>query len=156
MARKRDYRAEYARRVALAKQRGFKNYYDQRRKIEKGETRAIQPSRLRRRSVIEVQTKAFDIFGTQWADSIDIRETRIDMAQKWSDWYSRHWSTKFDAERARQDPKYLDVYMQAFVLVVTDGPKSHHFGWDEYQREWFVDYMKYYEAEEYDDHYTNS
>jgi hypothetical protein len=149
----RDYRAEYKRRVALAQQRGHRNYYEQRRKIETGETPALQPARLRRRDVIEKQQR-FERLLPDWL-TVNVQDARIDMAQNWSDWYSRHWSTRFDADRARNDPHYLNVYMQAFVMQISSGPASHRLTFDEYRREWFVNIMEYFSVEEYDDRYLN-
>lgn len=154
----RDYKAEYRRRVELAQSRGFKNYSQQRRKIENGEVRALQPSRLRNRRTIEVQDRHFGIFGSQkkqdgWFDAGTVQDARIEMAQGWSDWYSRHWSTKFDAERARHDERYLTVYMQAFVLAPHSDKNVHHFDRDPWLYEWMVDIQGYMEADTYDDRY---
>lgn len=160
-SRKRDYKAEYARRQALAKERGFKSYGEQRRKIERGETRAIAPSRLRSRKTIENQNKNWSIFAEQPArnpvqeffDSFSVRDARIDMASRWSDFYSRSEATKFDPERARRDERYLTVYMQAFVLADHSDRNVHDFDGSDWQREWFVDQIEYFEAEEYDNRY---
>lgn len=157
MARKRDYAAEYKRRQELARKRGFKSYAQQRRAIERGTFKSLAPGRLKRKDVIERQVAKFDIFAERdWFASFDVTDARIDMAQKWSDWYSQHWSTKFDAERARNDPHYLDVYMQSFVLVAQDRESSHRFTWDEYRREWFTDIMGYLDVDQYDDRYKDS
>lgn len=157
----RDYKAEYSRRVELARSRGFSSLYQQRRKIENGEIRALQPSRLKRRDVIERQDKHFRIFGSKekqdnWFDSFSVQDARIDMAQKWSDWYSRHWSTKFDADRAKHDEHYLTVYMQAFVLAPHHDKNVHDFDGGRWQREWFVDIQGYLEADSFDDRYGDS
>jgi hypothetical protein len=158
--KKRDYKAEYARRVALAKERGFSNYYQQRRKIESGQVPAINPNRLRKRSTIEAQEK-FPTRGkaktqAEWWESVNIQDARIDMARRWSDWYSRDYTTQFDADRAKHDERYLTVYMQAFVLAPHSDSNVHHLDGDTWQYEWFVDLNGFYDAEEFEDKYPPS
>jgi hypothetical protein len=160
----RDYAAEYRRRNELAKQRGHTNYAQQRRKIERGQIRAIAPTRLRSRKTIEAQDAVYGLFGTQqldkdterWLSTVDVQDVRIDMAQRWSDWYSRHWSTEFDAKRAAKDEHYLTVYMQGFVLSQDKDKNAHHFDGSRWQHEWFVDITGYLEADDYADRYGDS
>lgn len=155
--KKRDYKAEYARRQALARERGFVSYHAQRRKIETGQVPAIAPNRLRKRSTIEAQEK-FPTRGlpkdvAEWWKNFDVQDARIDMAKRWSDWYSRHWSTQFDADRAKHDERYLTVYMQAFVLAPHEDGNVHDFDGSSWQYEWFVEIVGYMEADTYDDKY---
>ena len=134
--RKRDYAAEYQRRQALAKSRGFASYGKQRRAIERGKIRAIAPTRVRKRSTIEAQEKLGGLFGA----ALDVTKYRIDAAEAWQQHYSHARSTSLDRTRYGERG-YLDTYNAAFLLNTKDRAKGFHSlsGTPE-QHRWFVEY----------------
>lgn len=165
MKRNRDYKAEYQRRNELAKARGYKSYGQQRYRIETGDAPAINPRRLRSQRTIDNQVRKQRILSNagpfndelpwpDWFGEKDLKATRIEFAQDWSDFYSRHWSTEFDAERAEDDEHYLETYMNTFVHL--SYLESHHLKRSESHYEWFVNIMHYMEADTYDRRYAES
>lgn len=136
MARKRDYKAEYQRRQALAQTRGFKTYGKQRYAIEKGRAKAIAPTRIRKRSTIEAQERLGGLFGRE----VDVTKYRIDAAEAWQQRYSHARSTSLNPSRY-SEPGYLDTYNAAFLLNTKDRAAGFHaLSGTEAQHRWFVEY----------------
>lgn len=111
MAKKRDYKAEYARRNALAKKRGFSSYSQQRRAIERGKIPAIQPHRVRSKKTLDAQEKSFGILGRK-----TVKDFRIEAGVAWSERNARSNRLKFDPVRAKKDDAYLSAYLGATVM----------------------------------------
>ncbi len=158
MPRKRDYKAEYNRRIERAQSRGFTNYYDQRSKIERGIAPAISPGRLRKRETIERQEQRFGpVIGGKQSDfftRLDPTKYRIEMAKSWADYHGRsEATTQFDPERAKRDPDYLETYLQGIVMPALTAEKTHHFERSEHNRRWLVDITGWMTDEEYDERY---
>lgn len=146
MARRpRDYAAEYARRQALAKQRGFASYGTQRRAIEKGEIPAIEPTRLRKRSTIEAQEIGRGFIGVpslkgEGLTSYEgIQAFRMEMALRWEETHSRSHYSEFDREKARNDPEYLNEYMAAWVMPSIYKDNTHDVDPSEYLHDYMID-----------------
>lgn len=153
MARKkRDYKAEYARRNALAQKRGFKSYNAQRKAIEKGRFPAIAPGRIRSRKTLDAQTN-YSIVKVFGRSELDIR---IEASLAWSERNARTETMKFDEARARKEPDYERTYFSATVMqfgateldesTLVNSPELQHL---------LVDLMDIYEPEEYDEKYKN-
>lgn len=157
MGKKRDYKAEYARRDFLAKARGFDTYAAQRRAIEKGEVPALAPSRIRSKRTADAQQVWASRPRSLWelAQTAEGRkEINIDRAIRWSRMNARSDVLRFDPERAKTDDRYLTVYINAFVAPTEGHPElAHHFEGTDWQEEYFVEIMEYYEAEEFDEKY---
>lgn len=154
MARKqRDYKAEYARRQALARERGFKSYAQQRREIEKGDYPALAPTRLRKASTIRNQEeKGTGFLGRTLAN---LKDHRIEAAQRWSDMRARTKSMEFDAKRARRDPEYLNAYTAATVLDMAhpDTKMQAKLSANEHSKHLLVDVLGLMTADEYETRY---
>lgn len=151
----RDYKAEYARRQSLAKERGYKSYGQQRRLIEKGIAPAIQPTRLRSARTIRNQEESGAGFLFRATGFRTINDYRIDAAQRWSDMRSRRDVTKFDADRARRDPEYLDAYSQALVSDAgnPDVKFQTRLSYNDYTKHYLVDVMHAMTEDEYEARY---
>src|SRR6478609_5965605 len=97
MARKpRDYKAEERRRNELARQRGFTNRYQQRRKIETGAVPALAPKRVRSERTKQAQAQRIrpprngaKIDDSRWV----INGTQISRVQRAEDWSAMHGGT---------------------------------------------------------------
>jgi hypothetical protein len=113
MRKPRDYKAEYAARQALAYERGFTSYYDQRTQIEKGTAPARSLSRVRTKRTYDAQQR---FNGLSWEQKVNQRELTIELAQRWSNYQSRNKMSKFDVKLAATMPGYLDAYISAFPL----------------------------------------
>lgn len=149
MAKKRDYRAEYARRNALAKERGFSSYSQQRRAIETGKTRAIQPNRLRSKKTIEAQLALTPVFGGK-----SVKDWRIESAVGWSERNARTNRMKFDPVRARNDDAYLDAYTKVTVLqIAPKGEDESTLVAGDDLRHLLVDILNIMDDKEYDSRY---
>ena len=146
-AKKRDYRAEYARRKALAQERGFSGYAAQRKAIERGKYPAIAPHRVRTKRTSDAQAK-LGLFGR------NIKAMRIEAAQVWSDRNARANTMKFDAERARTDEDYLSTYLGATVMMTgrTEMDESTLIPSDDL-RHLLVDVLEVFDLDEYDQKY---
>lgn len=150
MRQPRDYKAEYAKRNALAKSRGFKSYGQQRRAIEKGTVRAIAPGRVRSKRTLDAQ-QAFSF--REIIPGFDLQETRIESAQRWSDRNARSNLIKFDAKRARKDKEYLDRYMVALVLSPERTEHYRRLTPSPALKSFLVDFMHIIQANEYETRY---
>ena len=109
--------------------RGYESYNDYRRKMERGEARAVRPDRLTSRRSIESQEQRGGIFGAALSETefrSSVREQRIESALRWSNWHSRSKDLAFSPERARKDEDYLNSYMQA--LVMDFNPRIPNYG----------------------------
>lgn len=148
--KQRNYKAEYARRVALAQDRGFRNYADQRRKIETGRAQAIAPARIRTKRTLDAQQSWQAL---PWERKVNQKEIRIQMAQEWSRVYSRTKVIRFDAQLARRDDEYLQSYMRTFVLGDHEDQNINHFSDSFDLKHYLVDVMEYMTEDEYERRY---
>lgn len=170
MAKKRDYKAEYARRQQLARERGHESYGKQRGKIERGEIASLAPKRLRSKRTRRNQVKWY-------ARSLDIatEETR-GAAPEFMELYGKHVATLTREERARDwsnnfaqtelaqympvhakelgltKREYTDLYLAAFVVGDQRYANARYDGSDALAV-WFVDLNEYFTQEEYDGKY---
>lgn len=138
--RKRDYRAEEARRNELARQRGFATRAQQRGKIERGEIRAIQPKRVRAAKTVRAQkawtarakslVSSFGDMGpdfevTDYLKGIDFKFLEPgERCIEWSNLHAANNIVKFDPDNRPEGvslERYTDVYFRAFV----DGPEAY-------------------------------
>lgn len=150
MRKARNYKAEYQRRQQLARDRGFRTYGQQRHAIETGRARAIAPARVRTKRTLDAQQK----YGIPaWMQKVNPLQARIDIAQAWSDKYSRSTETEFSELQARKDPDYLRLYLAAFVYSPKLAPWYKRLTPSEDLRKFFVEYMHIYESDEYESRY---
>lgn len=163
MARKaRDYKAEEARRNALARQRGFTSRGQQRRAIETGKAPAIAPRRLRKPTTIEAQkfrlgvdTGGIERKATELPAFGD-RVSPEDRAQDWSDIYARSSAAQYnpdDRPKGMSKRAYTNAYLAAFVRGDERYVNVRHAGGSEALRHWFVDIAGYMTADEYESRY---
>lgn len=116
--RVRDYKAEYARRQALARERGHRSYGEQRRKIERGEIPPIQPSRIRGKTRAAWFAALMD--SPQRADQhLFVRREIIADCEEWSRLHAMSDRAKFRRKRALKDQDYLMTYYRAFIMNTT-------------------------------------
>lgn len=153
MARKaRDYKAEYARRNALAKERGFNGYSQYRRKYERGEVRAVAPHRIRSKRTAEAQQNVID-YETELG-----KISREQQCRDWSNYAAKTWMAKFRPHEAKRRgltrAQYIDAYYNAFVGEGAYA-KSRYRGGNEALRYWFVDVLQCFSADEYDARYVS-
>lgn len=178
MARKaRDYKAEYARRNALAKERGFKGYADQRKQMETGQVKFLQQNRLsNRRSIAankswiareakRAQQTINDFFRDAEKPAEVTYESAIrnlELTAMAIDWSNLHAATdiaEYHPERAADLGVTVDEYTQAYLEAFAGfGGETYYEvrrrGGSDALRYWFVELNDYYEAAEYDDRYT--
>lgn len=138
--RVRDYKAEYARRNALAKERGFKGYSDYRRKSEKGIVPFIQPKRVRR---VRVSQRAQD---------------RRDLARAWSENFARSEVLAYRPELAEAAGLTVDQYTDAYLDAVMGQKEQrlagpHRLKHNEALEHYLVDIVKWDKADEYETRY---
>lgn len=163
MARRaRDYKAEEARRNALAKERGFTSRGQQRRRIETGKAPAIQPYRLRKPQTIEAQkfrlgsaTKGVESKGSNLPVFGSRRGDR-ERAEDWSDIYARSVAAQYlpdERPQGMSKAAYTDAYMAAFVTGSERYVEVRRSGGSDALRHWFVDVIEYMTADEYESRY---
>lgn len=146
----RNYAAEYAKRNALAKARGYRSYGDQRRKIETGRAPAINPGRIRTKRTADAQQEYRNL---PWEKRVDPTQIKIEMAQEWSRVYARTGAIRFDSAEARRNPHYLSTYLQAFVLGTHDDPNLNRLTGSDALYEYLVNETGYMSADEYETRY---
>ena len=161
MARKRDYKAEYARRQQLARARGFSGYSEKRRKIERGLTPAINPKRLRSGKTIfaqqkfakESQYETITRLMSTGQETSYLREMKIQDSIAWYETYGRNIALEFDENKARKSDKYLDSYYWGFVAEYGDAWSSHRLHHTDAMETWMVEEAEIYDQDEYDERY---
>lgn len=160
--RVRDYKAEEARRNALAKARGFETRAKQRRAIETGKTAAIRPTSLRSPKTIAAQKfrLGFETKGIERKETIlptfGNRFSPSQRAEDWSDIYARSSAAQYTPDErpsGMSKEEYTDAYLAAFVRGEERYVTVRRSGGSEALRHWFVDVVGYMTADEYESRY---
>lgn len=155
MARKqRDYKAEYQRRNAKARERGFRSYGAYRNAVETGKVQSVQPSRIRSARTTAAQSRLNSLFTG--------RQSFSEMKSDALDWAAAHAGTpiaEYDPARALErtgtsEAEYLAAYTAAFVSGPNRYGAVRHRGGSEELRHYWVDITEWFSAEEYDDKYS--
>lgn len=159
MARKqRDYAAEYARRQALARERGYKSYGEQRRKIERGEILALAPKRVKSAKTRARQAVLQSSLTYEQAKAAYVKtgQGKRKRAEEWSRYYSNSYASEY-APKNRPKGMTIDRYTDLYLRTWVEGPETytvvHNVGGSEDLRYWLVEVAEYYSAEEYDKRY---
>lgn len=162
MARKRDYKAEEARRNALARERGYTSRASLRRAIETGKASPIAPERVRSPRTIAAQERrlAATTAGRD-AESAFLRATGSisprDRAEDWSGIFARSKSAEYAPENAKDlgvtRAEYTRAYLDAFVMGDTRYTAVRHKGGSPALFYWFVTLNGYMSADEYESRY---
>lgn len=157
MARKpRDYKAEEARRKELAKQRGFANRYQQRRAIETGKARALNPKRVRSPKTVAAQNRFLgDLFKKK--EQKDFGGVPLpSLAQQSRDWsalHSKSARSKYRPQNAAKLGMTVDEYTLAYYLAYVarhdQTPRERKFA----LRRWMVDINGFVSEPVYDTGY---
>src|SRR5690606_12365771 len=128
--RKRDYKAEYARRKELARKRGYETYGKQRGKIERGEIPALAPKRIKRVKTKQAQSRWFDFLdgadpkprssdAFEEAKKLIPKRDDAGRASEWSAAFARYPIARYrpaDAKRLGiSKEEYTRAYLAAFV-----------------------------------------
>lgn len=166
--RVRDYKAEEARRNALARERGFTSRAQQRNRIETGKFPALQPKRVRSVKTKRAQSRYLshapivddDNVVPKWGvKGVTLPVISKDQAcRDWSTLYARSEMAEYRPERAKTlrvtEKEYRDAYFNAWASG--DYYATRYHGGSDSLRYWFVELNDYYQAEEYDDRYGNA
>jgi hypothetical protein len=156
VARKpRDYKAEYARRNALARERGFRTYGQQRHRVATGKALPVG-----RQGWAQSGYKSAAAYRKAIADAGDYQalhagtkiaryETGLQPASGWDKdkGGNRKAGTSVEA--------YTKAYTDAFVYGSNRYGNVRHSGGSEELRYYMVDVTGYYTQEEYDSRYGN-
>ena len=161
--RVRDHKAEYARRNALAKTRGYGNRYEQRRKIETGVIAPIRPKQVKSRTTKAAQRLRIAVEKQAAKEKKDFRglaprRTRAERAEEWSLLMAKTPDAEYNPDDAKElgvtRTAYTNAYLAAFVL----GPEHYHLvrhnGGSDALKTWFVDITHTYTSGEYDARYS--
>lgn len=163
MARRRDYKAEEARRNARARARGFSSRGQQRKAIERGKIPPLAPGRIRKPETVKAQQererrerreKSY-WFKAGFRSERAYRKAKSDAA----DWSALHAGThiaQYDPDNALEGigvAEYTKAYMDAFV----EGPGRYKAvrrsgGSPELYR-YFVTVTGHYAPDEYESRY---
>jgi hypothetical protein len=149
----RDYKAEYARRTALAKARGRRSYGAERYAIEHGWIKPVAPHRIKHNTAAyqERRLAARKPFGGL------AKISRAQRAQDWSDIFSRSESGEYHPENAKElgvtKAAYTTAYLNAWVLGDDRYKNVRHNGGSVPLHDWFVDLNDYMSEDDYDDKY---
>lgn len=169
MARKeRDHHAEGLRRKELAEARGYRNRYEQRRKIETGAIAPLQPKRVSSPSTLRNQEKRLAAKNQAKADREylkAIEAANISPEQRARDWsmlFARSDVATYKPEDAKRlgltKTQYTTAYLNAFVV----GPdrytrvRRNKAGASSHLHYWFVDLYEYMTIDEYESRYGPS
>lgn len=161
MARRaRDYRAEEARRNALARERGFTTRAAQRGAIRRGEAAPVQPSRIRTKESADAYEKYLERRDTGWTpERIAAFHTTVDEVRAAD--FSEHkanspWATytpdTTPEEHGVSREEYTAAYLAAWVVGDEKYGKDTRKHGSEALRHYLVDIMDM-EPEEYDRRY---
>lgn len=169
MARQRDYKAEYAKRNALAQSRGFKNYADYRKQYETGKAPAVQPKRIRKESTRKAQKnflqRTKEVLQRGWEnfsydqiiENIRAYETDESRAVDWSAAWAQSSVAKYAPEEAQglglTKAGYTRAYVAAFIDGDHPGNTMRNPADSDALRYWLVNIQKYFEADEYESRY---
>ncbi len=159
MARKpRDYRAEEARRNALARERGFKSRAQQRHAIETGKAAPLQASRLSSPQTIRAQRDRLAAL-TDFERGIAAIKPE-NRARDWSDIFARSEEGQYRPERAKElgvsREAYTLAYINAFVYGEDRYDAVRHKGGSDDLYYWFVVLNEYLSAAEYEGKYASN
>lgn len=147
MRKPRDWAAVYAARNARARAQGFASYGAYRRAVERGLTPARRPDLVRTKRTADAQ----QVFG--WLGGVSIQDARKQMAQAWSDRYARHEAFAFDADRADEDPEYLDLFLGATLYAQERTRHYRRLTPSEDLRRLLVDKLGITSSDDYEDRY---
>lgn len=163
MARKRDYKAEYARRQALAKSRGYESYSAYRRGYETGQNPAVNYKRIKKEKTKRAQVKWFegntgDLFDFEaLVEMLTPKLPKQDECEIWSAAYARTSVAEYNPDEAEElglsKREYTEAYWDCFVGGPDMYSKNRKSG-SPAMRRWFVEITQYFEAEDYDDRYS--
>ena len=149
----RDYKAEYARRTALAKTRGARSYGAERYAIEHGWIKPVAPKRIKHNTA---QWQERRITAKQFRGLPS--PSRASRAQDWSDIFSRSVQGEYHPERAKElgvtKAAYTTAYLNAWVLGSDRYKNVRHSGGSVPLHDWFVNFAEMGE-DDYDDKYGN-
>lgn len=162
----RDYKAEYARRQQLARERGYGSYGRQRGKIQRGEIRALAPNRIRsertRQAQREFLERAREVAeGEKGFDQLVEEFTSVltdeQRAAQWSAGFARSEIAQYKPEEAESLGISRDEYTQAYLDAFVEGPSRYadvrYDGGSDALEFWFVELHEYFEVDEYDKRY---
>lgn len=164
MARRRDYKAEEARRNARARAAGFSSRGQQRRAIERGKVPALAPQRLRNPRTIKAQQErdarakreSTSWFRAGFTSERQYRKAK-DQAADWSALHAGTTIAKFDYEANAVSGVTKAAYTKAYVDAFVSGPERYkavrRSGGSPALYRYFVTVTEHYSPDEYETRY---
>lgn len=163
-AKKRDWRAEQVKRNKAAQALGYKNRYQLRKAVERGDIAPLNPRRVKSARTRAAQVERVkrlsrgyegDLYGSM-VRKIMFGMTSEEQCLTWSSLYARHESAKYKPEqrpKSMSRKEYTAAYYDAWVNGDDRYQAVRRKGGSEKLRRWLVDIEGYLTASEYETRY---